>query len=259
MNGSSDHAARIMIVDDDRESRSTLVDYLVAQDMSVVCVAGREDMSRRFAVGDPTLVLLELRQDRDDGPDLLREIRSRAAIPVIITTEHRREETDRIIGLELGADDYVTRPFNPRELLARIRAVLRRYGFGGIISKRDPSAGGYRFGGWQLNRRTRRLFNPEGAQISLTKGQYALLVAFLAMPGRALTREYLMQATRIREDVFDRSIDVQVLRLRRKLEAEVDAPRAILTERGVGYRFALPVENIPRAHLEITAQNPSRR
>jgi DNA-binding response OmpR family regulator len=157
-------------------------------------------------------------------------------------TGHRRDEIDRVVGLELGADDYITKPFGLRELLARVRAVLRRQDFGRAASEREPASGGFRFEGWELDLRSRRLLNPRRQQMPLTKGEYALLVAFLMAPGRPLTREHLLQATRVHEDVFDRSIDVQVLRLRRKLEADPSAPRAVQTERGVGYRFSIPVE-----------------
>jgi two-component system, OmpR family, response regulator len=234
--------ARILIVDDDAELRRMLVSYLEQQNMRVTSASGREEMSRHFAVREPSLVVLDLRLDNEDGLDLLREIRSRSDVPVIITTGHRRDEIDRVVGLELGADDYITKPFGPRELLARVRAVLRRHDSGRAASERGPASGGYRFAGWKLDLRQRCLFNPERAQIPLTKGEYALLVAFLAAPGRPLTREHLLQATRVHEDVFDRSIDVQVLRLRRKLEADPSAPGAIQTERGIGYRFAVPVE-----------------
>jgi DNA-binding response OmpR family regulator len=161
---------------------------------------------------------------------------------VIITTGHRRDEIDRVVGLELGADDYVTKPFGLRELLARIRAVLRRQETGRATLQKAPERGVFRFGDWQLDRRLRRLTGSDGMPVALTKGEYALLVAFLDAPQRPLTREYLLQATRMHEDVFDRSIDVQVLRLRRKLETDPSAPRVIQTERGVGYVFALPVE-----------------
>jgi two-component system OmpR family response regulator len=242
MSGTDAQPARILIVDDDTELRRMLVNYLEEQNMRVLSASGREEMSRHFATREPNLVLLDLRLDKEDGLDLLREIRSRSDVPVIITTGHRRDEIDRVVGLELGADDYVTKPFGLRELLARVRAVLRRHDFGRGASEREPASGGFKFEGWRLDRRTRHLFNPEGAEVPLTKGEYALLNAFLAAPGRPLTREYLLQATRVHEDVFDRSIDVQVLRLRRKLEVDPSAPRAIQTERGIGYRFTLAVE-----------------
>jgi DNA-binding response OmpR family regulator len=136
----------------------------------------------------------------------------------------------------------VTKPFGLRELLARVRAVLRRHELGGLARAREPQRGGYKFGDWQLECDHRRLTDPNGAAVTLTKGEYGLLVAFLEAPQRPLTREQLLQATRVHEDIFDRSIDVQVLRLRRKLETQASAPHIIRTERGIGYVFALPVE-----------------
>jgi two-component system, OmpR family, response regulator len=191
------------------------------------------------------LVILDLRLGSEDGLDLLREVRLGSEVPVIIITGHRRDDIDRVVGLELGADDYLTKPFNLRELLARVRAVLRRFDVGRAAPPaRDPERGRYRFSGWQLDRRNRQLTDPAGTQVALTKGEYAMLVAFLEAPQRPLSREQLLQATRIHENVFDRSIDVQILRLRRKLERDPSAPRVIRTERGVGYVFAVPVERI---------------
>src|SRR6478672_4896585 len=134
-------------------------------------------------------------------------------------------------------------PFSLRELLARVRAVLRRHEMGRAARAHDPERGGYRFDGWRLERRSRSLFDPAGNPVSLTKGEYGLLLAFLEAPQRPLTREHLLQATRVHEDIFDRSIDVQVLRLRRKLEVDPSAPRVIRTERGIGYILALPVQS----------------
>jgi DNA-binding response OmpR family regulator len=188
------------------------------------------------------LVILDLRLGLEDGLDLLREVRLGSDVPVIIITGHRRDDIDRVVGLELGADDYVTKPFNLRELLARVRAVLRRFDVGRTAPTRDPERGRFRFSGWQLDRRVRQLTDPAGALVALTKGEYAMLLAFLEAPQRPLSREHLLQATRVHEDVFDRSIDVQILRLRRKLERDPSAPRVIQTERGVGYVFAIPVE-----------------
>jgi DNA-binding response OmpR family regulator len=199
-------------------------------------------LNRHFEGAHPSLIILDLRLGQDDGLDLLREIRSHSDIPVIITTGHRPDEIDRIVGLELGADDYIIKPFSLRELLARVRAVLRRQEIGRAARARDPERGGYRFDGWQVDRRGRRLVDPTGTPVTLSKGEYALLLAFLESPQRPLSREQLLQATRVHEDIFDRSIDVQVLRLRRKLEIDPSAPRVIQTERGVGYIFALPVE-----------------
>jgi DNA-binding response OmpR family regulator len=190
------------------------------------------------------LVILDLRLGSEDGLDLLREVRLSSDVPVIIITGHRRDDIDRVVGLELGADDYLTKPFNLRELLARVRAILRRFDVGRSAPPRDPERGRFRFSGWQLDRRIRQLTDPAGAPVALTKGEYAMLLAFLEAPQRPLSREHLLQATRIHEDVFDRSIDVQILRLRRKLERDPSAPRVIRTERGVGYVFAVPVERV---------------
>jgi DNA-binding response OmpR family regulator len=243
--GSETPPARILVVDDDTELRRMLANYLEQQNLRVLSAGGRSEMSRQFAAREPNLVLLDLKLDKEDGLDLLREIRSSSDVPVIIMTGHRRDEIDRVVGLELGADDYVTKPFGLRELLARVRAVLRRQDAGARSTpEREAASGGFKFENWHLDLRTRRLLKPDGVHVPLTKGEYALLVAFVSAPGRPLTREYLLQATRVHEDAFDRSIDVQVLRLRRKLEVDPSAPRAIQTERGVGYRFSLPVQRV---------------
>jgi DNA-binding response OmpR family regulator len=239
----SGQLARILVVDDDPAMRQMVVSYLEEQNMRAVPAAGRQEMVRQLAGYEPSLVILDLRLGKDDGLDLLREIRAQSDVPVIITTGYRRDEVDRVVGLELGADDYVIKPFGLRELLARVRAVLRRREAGAAAAPRGPERGRCRFAGWQLDRRQRRLTAPDGAPVPLTKGEYALLTAFLDAPQRPLSREHLLQATRIHEDVFDRSIDVQVLRLRRKLETDPSAPSVIQTERGVGYVFALPVES----------------
>jgi DNA-binding response OmpR family regulator len=188
----------------------------------------------------PSLIIMDQPLGLKDGLDRLRSIRSTSDIPVIITS-HRADEIDPIINLELGADDFIVRP-SPRELLARTRAILRRREMSRAAQIRDPKGGGYRFNGWRLERYGRRLVDPDEAPVSLSKGEYALLLALLEAPGRPLTREHLLHATRVHEDIFDRSIDVQVLRLRRKLEIDPNAPRMIQTERGIGYVFALPVE-----------------
>jgi two-component system, OmpR family, response regulator len=232
----------ILIVDGAPGMSRTLVEYFQQQSMDAVSVAGRQNMLRRIETAEPSLVILDLRPSDEDALDLLREIRSRSDVPVIVIMEHRHDDLDRILGLELGADHYLTKPFNPRELLARVRAVLRRQDMARAPVPRGPERGGFRFGDWQLMRKTRRLTDRQGNAVPLTKGQYALLVAFLEAPQRPLTREYLLQATRVHEDIFDRSIDVQVLRLRQKLQPVPTAPRYIRTERGVGYVFAMPVE-----------------
>ena len=242
MSASNNQQARIFIIEDDPIMRGMVVDYLEQHNMRAVSASGRQELVHHFAASEPDLVILDLRLGQEDGFDLLREIRSRSDVPIIITTGDRRDEIDRVVGLELGADDYVTKPFSLRELLARIRAVLRRQEAGRAAPQRDAERGRCKFGGWQLDRRTRRLTDPSGTEVTLTKGEYALLTAFLDAPQRPLSREHLLQATRVHEDVFDRSIDVQILRLRRKLEPDSNAPSIIRTERGIGYVFALPVE-----------------
>lgn len=238
----SSRQIRVLVVDDDPSMQRMLGDYLEQHNMRVIPARRGEEVARQFATDEPDVVILDLRLGQEDGLDLLREVRSRSDVPVIITTGHRHDEIDRVVGLELGADDYVTKPFGVRELLARIRAVLRGREVGRVASQREAEQGRCRFGDWQLDRRAHRLVDPGGTTVALTKGEYALLVAFLDAPQRPLTREHLLQATRIHEDVFDRSIDVQILRLRRKLEIDPAAPRIIQTERGVGYVFTLPVE-----------------
>jgi two-component system, OmpR family, response regulator len=244
MNDLSAHTARVLVVEDDHAMRQMVVDYLEDHNMRGLSASGRQELVRHFAAGEPELIILDLRLDQEDGLDLLREIRSRSNVPVIIITGDRPDEVDRVVGLELGADDYITKPFSLRELLARIRAVFRRQEAARSGSQRDPELHRSQFGGWQLDRRLRRLLDPSGSQVSLTKGEYALLTAFLDAPQRVLSREQLLQATRVHDDVFDRSIDVQILRLRRKLELDPSMPQIIRTERGVGYTFTLPVQTM---------------
>jgi two-component system OmpR family response regulator len=244
LRASGDRQVSILVVEDDPALQRMIIDYFADHNIRTMIAGGRREMARQLDKSKVNLVILDLRLGQEDGLDLLRDIRSNSDVPVIIITGHRREDIDRIVGLELGADDYLTKPFNLRELLARVRAVLRRFEVGRVVAQRELERGRYRFSGWQLDRGTRRLTDPAGTQVALTKGEYALLVAFLDAPQRPLSREHLLQATRVHEDVFDRSIDVQILRLRRKLEGDPSAPQVIQTERGVGYVFAAPVERI---------------
>ena len=153
---------RIFIVEDDPIMKGMVVDYLDDHNMRGLSASGRQEMVRHFAASEPDLVVLDLRLDQEDGFDLLREIRSRSDVPVVITTGDRRDEIDRVVGLELGADDYLTKPFSLRELLARIRAVFRRQEAGRAAPQRDQERGRYWFGDWQLDRRSRRLTDPAG-------------------------------------------------------------------------------------------------
>jgi two-component system OmpR family response regulator len=246
-------AMRLLVVDDDPVMRDMIVNYLAENGLQADAAAGRDEMATSLQHAEYDLVILDLKLGQDDGLDLLRELRTRSDLPVIIITGHRRDEIDRVVGLELGADDYVTKPFNLRELLARVRVILRRAEAARVAARREAQAGpeakaggwrSYRFGGWRLDRRTRQLHNPDGERVTLTNSEHTLLVAFLDAPQRPLSREQLLQATRMHENIYDRSIDVQILRLRRKLETDTSTPRMIQTERGVGYVFALPVERV---------------
>ncbi|WP_244444301.1 response regulator [Lutibaculum baratangense] len=234
--------APYLVVEDDEAMREMLTEFLHTQGLPAVVASSRRELRKRLKGPEPALIFLDLNLGDDNGLDLLKEIRSQSDVPVIIMTGHRRGDLDRVLGLELGADDYLTKPFNLHELVARGRAVLRRQELGRSGRRREGERGGYRFSGWQLDRRTRRLTDPDGVPVGLTKGEYALLLAFLQSPQRPLMREQLLQATRVHEDIADRSIDVQVLRLRRKLRDDPAQPRVILTERGVGYVFAPSVD-----------------
>lgn len=235
-------AGYVLVVDDDPVMRRMVREYFEKHGIPAREVACRHELSRHFVGASPCLIVLDVHLGEEDGFDILRELRSHSDVPVIIMTGRRCDEIDKVVGLELGADDYIVKPCGLRELLARVRAVLRRQEFGRLARARHPERGGYRFNGWQLERRGRRLLNPAGELVTLTKSEFALLLAFLGSPQRVLTREQLLQATRVHDDIFDRSIDVQVLRLRRKFESNPGAAGLIKTERGVGYMFMATVE-----------------
>jgi two-component system, OmpR family, response regulator len=248
-------SSHILVVDDDPAIRHLISDYFGQYGIQTVSATSRSGVARQLAGGDTSAIILDLHLGQDNGLDLLREIRSSSDVPVILLTGRSRDEVDCVVGLELGADDYLTKPFGIRELYARFRAVRRSRVNGGLLRTRDVERGGYKFGGWRLDRRSRRLIDPQERPVALSKGEYALLLAFLDAPERPLSREHLLQATRLHEDIFDRSIDVQVLRLRRKLEADPKAPRVIKTERGVGYVFAIPVEQSRLADWRSVSQS----
>ena len=206
---SEDCQVCVLVVEDDAALQRMIVNYFLENNIHTLVACGRQEMVNQLAGTEVNLVILDLRLGQEDGLDLLREVRSSSDVPIIIITGHRRDDIDRVVGLELGADDYLTKPFNLRELLARVRAVLRRFDMGRAVPALDPEHGRFRFGGWQLDCKTRRLTDPAGDPVTLTKGEYALLLAFLQAPQRPLSREHLLQATRVHEDIFDRSIDVQ--------------------------------------------------
>jgi two-component system OmpR family response regulator len=238
MNQDIEGTGYILIVNSDPVMREAVSSYFSEHEFPTNCLSDWN--TSKYSGMLPSLIIMDQPLGLHDGLDRLRSIRSKSDVPIIITG-HRVDEVDSVVSLELGADDYIVSP-SPRELLARARAILRRQQMPRAGKIREREGGGYRFNGWRLDLYSRRLVDPSETPVSLTKGEHALLLAFLEAPGRPLTREHLLNATRVHEDIFDRSVDVQVLRLRRKLEIDSDAPRVIQTERGIGYVFAQPVE-----------------
>ena len=233
----------ILVVDDDREIRELLAKFLERQRLRVTTARDGKEARRAFLNGHYQLVVLDLMLPGEAGLDLARWLRAETNVPIIMLTA-MTDEADRIVGLELGADDYVTKPFNPRELLARIRAVLRR-----TVETDDRALGQvaktYSFGGWKLETARRRLLDPSGVEVLITGGEYDLLVALLDRPNRVLTRDMLLDLLRGRQaGPFDRAIDVAVSRLRRKLEDDGRNAQLIKTVRGGGYVLSTPVERL---------------
>jgi DNA-binding response OmpR family regulator len=233
----------ILVVDDDPAMRQLVSGYLQENALRVTAVATGAEMAQALGERAIDLVVLDLRLASEDGMQLARKLREESAVPIIIVTG-KQDEADRVMGLELGADDYVLKPFSPRELLARIRAVLRRYQTAReVLPPRSEERRAYRFVGWELNLGRRRLISPDGNSVELTLGEFNLLQAFCAAPQRVLSREQLLDLSRLNgAEVFDRSVDVQILRLRRKIEPDPARPQYICTERGVGYVFSVAVE-----------------
>jgi DNA-binding response OmpR family regulator len=233
----------VLAIDDDPTIREAIADYLGQYDFRVTTVAGGRAMQAVFDQEVVDLVVLDLNLQAEDGMALARRLRDDSAIPIIMLSG-RCEEADRVMGLELGADDYLTKPFSLRELLARIRALLRRHR-PEMQQGRPEGIRAYRFDGWELKLSTRRLRNRDGQAVPLSNGEFGLLVVFLGAPHRILSRDQLLDMSRLHsDDVYNRSINTQVMRLRRKLETEPATPRYILTERGAGYVFSVPVETI---------------
>jgi DNA-binding response OmpR family regulator len=233
----------VLAVDDDPLVRDLISDYLKQNELRVTTVADGRSMQAVLAEEVVDLIVLDLKLRGEDGMALARRLRDESQIPIIMLTG-RSEEADRIMGLELGADDYLTKPFSPRELLARIRTVLRRR-HTEVRQGRPEGIRAYRFDGWELNLNTRRLTAKGGTPVPLSNGEFALLVVLLGAPQRVLSRDQLIDLSRLHNDeVFNRSVDVQIMRLRRKLEPDASEPRYIKTERGVGYIFSAPVETV---------------
>jgi two-component system, OmpR family, response regulator len=240
----------ILVVDDDPQIRALLSEYLTEHGLRVSAASNGRELRRILVDEAIDLVVLDLRLPGEDGMAIARSLRDECTVPIVMLTGVR-DEADRVMGLELGADDYIVKPFSPRELLARIRTVLRRTSAPGIPGTpgADPArrreVRAYRFGDFEFNMRTRRLRRADGATVALTNGEMNLLAALLASPGRLLTRDQLLEASRVHDnEVYDRAIDIQVLRLRRKIEADSTQPQYIVTQRGAGYMFSATVEVI---------------
>lgn len=232
----------ILALDDDPAIRDVVAEYLTQNELRVTTVASGVELTAVMAREAIDLVVLDVRLPGEDGLQIARKLRESSAIPILMLTG-RTEEADRVMGLELGADDYLTKPFSPRELLARIRALLRRAKTQATVADAIAKVRAYRFGGWELNIGLRRLKSPDGRAVELTNGEFSLLTAFLSAPRRVLARDQLLDLSRLHNaEVYDRSIDVQILRLRRKIEADPANPRFILTERGAGYLFNAEVD-----------------
>jgi two-component system, OmpR family, response regulator len=231
---------RVLIVDDDEEIRDLLRRYLTEHGYQVLAVADGSSMWDALREEPPDLIILDLMLPGDDGLTLCRDIRARSDTPIIMLTA-RGEETDRIVGLEMGADDYLPKPFNPRELLARMKVILRR---ARSVPKQALAAHVrfISFAGWQLDTSQRQLVSSEGLIVALSGAEYRLLRVFLDYPNRVLNRDQLMDLLHGRQgDAFDRSIDVQVSRLRQRLGDDAREPTIIKTVRSEGYVLAATV------------------
>jgi two-component system OmpR family response regulator len=234
---------KILMVEDDRAIRDALTDYLGKNDIDITEAHDGAQARQALAKSTFDLILLDIMMPGEDGLSLCRYIRENLDLPIILLTA-RGDDADRILGLEMGADDYVAKPFNPRELLARINSVIRRAN-AVPAAMRISGADNLRFGHWVLKLGERELIGDDGVAAPLSTGEFALLRAFVERPRRVLTREYLLEQTRGADaDIFDRSIDNQVSRLRKKIEANPADPRLIKTVRGDGDMLSVDVQKI---------------
>jgi two-component system OmpR family response regulator len=236
----------VLIVDDDPDIRDLVLHEVHQQGWTATEAGDEAELAAALRLRSPDIILLDIRLPDQDGLTIARRLRATSTIPIIMLTG-MGSDIDRVVGLELGADDYVVKPFNPRELIARIRAVLRRTSGQAVKTAPAESLGHdcRRFEGWLLDRTARVLTDPAGNPVSLTNAEYLLLEAMVDAPHRVLSREHLLERTHSFEAaVFDRTIDVLILRLRRKIEPNPQAPRFIRTERGAGYRFDVDVEKV---------------
>src|SRR5262249_38120410 len=206
----------VLVVDDDPSMRDVIRNYLERENFQVSAVSDGRGMARVLSDSDKAvdLIILDLKLADEDGLDLMRGLGGRSAVPIILLTGHRREETDRVVMLDWGTDDFLTKPSGLHDQRARVRAVLRRFEAAERRSRKDAKRIRYRFAGWELSMRTRRLTSPAGKTTALTAGEFNLLTAFLRSPQQILSREQLLAASRVHdEEVFDRSVDIQILRL----------------------------------------------
>ena len=237
-----DSLPHVAALDDDPAVRDLISEYLAGNELRITAVATGAELDALMARETIDLVVLDVRLKGEDGMQIARRLREKSGIPILMLTG-RAEEADRVMGLEIGADDYLTKPFSPRELLARIRALLRRARAQASVADAISKVRAFRFGGWELSTGLRKLKSPKGETVELTNGEFSLLSAFLSSPQRVLSRDQLLELSRLHNaEVYDRSIDVQILRLRRKIEADPAHPRFIVTERGAGYVFAAAVD-----------------
>ena len=237
-----DASPQLLLVDDEAALREPLAEYLVRQGFAVTQAASASQARSHLRGHTPDLVLLDIMMPGEDGLSLCRHLSESRTIPTILLTA-KGEATDRIVGLEIGADDYVVKPFDPRELVARIRSVLRRAARE-ITSLSDNEV--FEFDGWQLDPLKRRLTNPEGAVVAISSAEFRLLVAFLEHPRQVLDRDRLLDMVQGREaQLFDRAVDNQISRLRRKIEADSKNPQLIQTVWGGGYMLAADVRRAP--------------
>jgi DNA-binding response OmpR family regulator len=232
----------VLVLDDDPTIRDLVSQYLLDNELRVTAIASGKELTELMAREAVDLIVLDLRLPGEDGMQIARRVRESSVIPILMLTG-RADEADRVMGLELGADDYLTKPFSLRELLARVRALLRRAKAQATVADEIARVRAYRFGNWELNVGLRRLKSAAGDAVELTNGEFSLLTAFLSAPQRVLTRDQLLELSRLHNaEVYDRSIDVQILRLRRKIESDPAHPQYIRTERGAGYVFDATVQ-----------------
>lgn len=234
---------RLLIVDDDRDLREDLKQYLTIEGYDVTEAENASAARRALHAEEPDLILLDIMMPGEDGISLCRSLARSKPIPTIFVSA-RSDDIDRIVGLEVGADDYVSKPYNPRELLARIKSVLRR-ATGGSLLKGEEVTNLFEFDRWVLDLARRRLTRDDGVLISLSATEFQLLKVFLSRPNIVLSRDRILELTRIEgEEVFDRSVDSQISRFRRKLEIDPKDPQLIQTVWGGGYMFAAEVRRL---------------